>query len=129
MSLTKPNAVRPVNLNLMTMRFPLTAIVSILHRISGFLIFLFIPFVLWIFSRSLNSPESFFNVQSDFQMSWVKVLLWLFLSGFTYHLIAGIRHLIMVAGIGESLKGGRWGARITLCLAIGMAIIFGVWLW
>lgn len=129
MSLTKSRTSRPVNLNLMTMRFPLTAIVSILHRISGFILFLFIPFLLWVFSLSLKSPESLLIVQNYLQTAWVKFLVWVFLSGFTYHLIAGIRHLIMVTGVGESLEGGRWGARITLFLAVVMAIIFGVWLW
>lgn len=124
--LTKP---RPVNLRLTTMKFPMTAIVSILHRVSGLILFLFLPFLLWVFSLSLSSAESFATVQSYFQDTSIKFLVWVFLSGLVYHLFAGIRHLIMNFGIGESLKGGRIGATIVIALAAIIAIILGIWLW
>lgn len=123
------NKQRPVNLNLFTIKFPLPAIISILHRISGTLLFLLIPFLLWMLSISLNSPISFNNLQDCFTNPLVKIILWLILVALLYHLVAGIRHLLMDCGIGESLSGGRQGSKITLGVTIVLAIIMGIWLW
>jgi succinate dehydrogenase / fumarate reductase cytochrome b subunit len=124
-----PPKQRPVNLNLMTIHQPMMAVVSILHRLSGVLLFLSIPFLLWVFSLSLNSPDSFALVHSWFAKVLIKCLIWLILSALIYHGIAGIRHFIMDFGIGESLNGGRISAYITLLLSLAFAVFLGVWLW
>jgi len=120
---------RPVNLNLWTIQFPLPAITSILHRISGFGLFLFTPFLLWMLHTSLASPEQFANLQQALTSIPAKLGLILLLAGLFYHLFAGIRHLFMDAQIGETLKGANRGAALTLILATVFTVLAGYWLW
>lgn len=119
-------AKRPVNLDLRTIRQPITAIVSILHRISGIGVFILLPFVLYYLRLSLSSSLGFDAIQHYF---FCKLVLFLFLTGLIYHSIAGIRHLLMDIGIGETLEGGRTGAKIVLILSILAVIWLGVTLW
>ncbi|MDX2164971.1 MAG: succinate dehydrogenase, cytochrome b556 subunit [Gammaproteobacteria bacterium] len=121
--------VRPVNLNLFTIRFPITAIISILHRITGVLLFLFVPLIVWALQASLASPDSFAAVQEIFTLGVVKFLIWVCLSGLIYHMLAGIRHFIMNFGFLESLSAMRLTAKIILGLSILLSLIVGVWLW
>ena len=123
------NDKRPMNLDLTTMHFPIMAIASILHRISGVLLFLYVPFILWLFDQSLSSSTQFLNIQGACCEPWMKWLIWLFLAALFYHLVAGIRHLCMDFGIGDSLKGGRLGAQLTIGLTIVLILLAGVWLW
>ena len=122
------NRARPVNLNLMTIRFPLPAIVSILHRITGVILFLFIPFGLWVLDYSLT-PEGFDTIH-DWQSNFcVKFIIWGILSAFLFHFVAGIRHLIMDLGIGSTLQSGRLGAKLVFIFSIILVILAGIWLW
>ena len=123
------NDQRPVNLDLRTFRFPITAIISILHRISGFLLALLIPFLLWGLQTSLDSYDGFDTMQDCFSSIGSRIVLWLVLSMLWYHLIAGIRHVLMDFGIGETKEGGRHGAFCVIALAAIAVILTGVWLW
>jgi succinate dehydrogenase / fumarate reductase cytochrome b subunit len=125
--LSKDN--RPVNLNLFTMKFPIAAIGSILHRISGFILFFLIPIALFGLQQSLTSELGFASVCTFFHNPILRILLWAGLSALIYHLIAGIRHLIMDTGIGETLEGGRRGTIIVFIFAIVLIILMGWWLW
>ena len=120
---------RPVNLNLLSMRFPLTAIASILHRLSGFFLFLVIPLILALMSASLGSPEGFFTLHACLTHFFTKFLLLIFLAALFYHLLAGIRHLLMDYGIGESLGAGKCSAITVISVAIVLMIGIGMWLW
>ena len=119
---------RPKNLNLFTIRFPLPAIVSILHRISGVLLFIMIPFMLWGLHYSLTL-SGFDELHAWFRDGYVKFALWLFFLPFCYHLVAGIRHLLSDIHIGDSLKGGRAGAMLVMVISLLLVILAGVWLW
>lgn len=121
--------IRPVNLNLFTIRFPITAIISILHRVTGFLLFLFVPLIVWAFDASLSSPDSFAAVQAIFKLFIVKFLIWVCLSGLIYHMLAGFRHFVMDCGIAESLQAMRLGAKLILSISILSSLILGIWLW
>jgi succinate dehydrogenase / fumarate reductase cytochrome b subunit len=123
------NNKRPINLNLLTIRFPIPAIVSILHRVSGVFLFLLLPFLLWMFSLSLASEQSFIRLQDNLSSPFSKFLVWLVLAPLFYHLIAGVRHLLMDCHIGEELQSGRLGAKLTLIVSIIVAVLLGVWLW
>jgi succinate dehydrogenase / fumarate reductase cytochrome b subunit len=123
------NSNRPKNLDLTTIELPLPGWTSILHRISGFALFFAVAFMLVALNASLESAESFAELKATFDNGLVKLIVWLILSALGYHLVAGIKHLIMDSGIGESLEGGRVGAIITL---VGGAIVIalaGVWVW
>jgi succinate dehydrogenase / fumarate reductase cytochrome b subunit len=120
---------RPINLNLLTISFPLTAITSILHRISGFFLFLVIPIFLWIMALSLRSQEAFFTVHTCFAHPLSKLLILVFLLALFYHLFAGIRHLLMDAGIAEELKSARFSAGLVIVLAFVLTGLMGIYIW
>jgi len=120
---------RPKNLDFSTLRLPLPAITSILHRISGVFIFGGLALLLWLFSESLSSEQGFNNVAMWMDNLIVKLLLWAVISGLLYHLIAGIKHLLMDLGIGETLEGGQTGAKLVVALSAISIILTGVWLW
>ncbi len=124
------NDKRPVNLDLTTIKFPVTAIASIFHRITGVAIFVAIPVLLWMLDRSLASPESFADLKELMMTSLlVKLVVWGILSVLLYHLVAGIRHLIMDTGVGESLEGGRRGAKLAFIISAVLILLVGVWIW
>jgi succinate dehydrogenase / fumarate reductase cytochrome b subunit len=120
---------RPVNLNLLTIRLPVPAIVSILHRISGILLFLAIPFILCWFQTSLASQQGFDDIHQMFSSTMSKFIIWVLLSAFLYHFVAGIRHLLMDINIGVELKSGRLSAFITLFIVALLVVLTGIWIW
>ena len=105
------------------MKLPIPALVSIGHRISGLVVFLFVPLMLCALDASLKSESSFIAMQAWFQPLWVKALLWIFIVGLVFHLLAGMRHLLMDCHIGESLKAGRIGAMFVLLASAVLAIL------
>lgn len=119
---------RPKNLNLFTIRLPLTAITSILHRISGFILFLLIPIALWILQMSLDS-SGYDTLQNFMSGTLVKLLVWLILAPFCFHLVAGVRHLLSDLHIGNSKVGGKRAAITTLVVSFVLFILVGIWLW
>lgn len=120
---------RPRNLNLFTIRFPIPALASILHRLSGFILFLAIPFILWGFHSSLDSQQSFDDLQQVFMTPGIRFVVWVILSAFLYHFVAGLRHLLMDIGVAEGLKSGKLSAILTIALAAVLIILAGIWLW
>jgi succinate dehydrogenase / fumarate reductase, cytochrome b subunit len=123
------NKKRPVNLDISTIKLPITAYVSILHRASGVFLFAGAALLLWMLDLSLSSEEGFNSVRDMSSSPICQFLLWSVLAGLAYHSVMGIRHLIMDFGIGESLKGGQAGAKIALVLAIILIVLAGVWVW
>ena len=119
---------RPVNLDLFSIRFPLPAITSILHRISGAFLFLATAGLLYLLDLSLGSAAGFAAAQELLAGLPARLLLWLALSGLAYHLIAGCRHLLMDLGLGESLRGGVLTAYGVLLLSAAAAVGLGLWL-
>lgn len=120
---------RPVNLDLTTIKFPVPALASISHRISGVALFVALPFMLWALDRSLASPEGFSQVQGILATPLASLITWAILAALLFHLVAGIRHLIMDMGIGESLEGGRRGAFLVFAVSIVLILLAGVWVW
>ena len=123
------NNIRPVNLELSTIKFPITAIVSILHRISGVFLFAGVAVLLWMLDSSLNSEEGLAAVKDALAAPVSKFIIWAVLAGLAYHLVAGVRHLIMDCGLGESLEGGRLGAKLVVVLSVVLIVLAGVWVW
>jgi len=120
---------RPVNLDLTTVKFPLPAITSILHRISGVALFFSIGVVLYLLQLSLESEAGFERVTELLRATPVKLMVWLILAGLLYHLIAGIKHLLMDWGLGESREGALRGAQVTLILALVAAVLSWGMIW
>ena len=120
---------RPTNLDLATLRYPLPAITSLLHRLSGAFIFVGVAVMLYMLDLSLQSAAGYGQVLEMLDHSLVKLLVWAVLAGLLYHLIAGIKHLIMDMGIGETMKGGNIAASLTIALSALAMIVAGVWIW
>lgn len=123
------NDKRPVNLDIGSIRLPITAYVSILHRVSGIVLLALVVAGLWMLDVSLSSEAGFAAVQSALSSFWVKLVLWALLAALAYHFTAGIRHLVMDMGVGESLRGGVLGARLVLVASVLLTLLAGVWLW
>ena len=123
------NNKRPVNLDLGSLKYPPMAIASILHRISGLVLFLLLPVMLYFLQCSLVSKESFDELQATLTSPYYRLLLWIFSVALIYHVLAGIRHLLMDIGVGEQLGVGRQSANIVIILAIICTIFLGIWIW
>ncbi len=124
------NQQRPVNLDLGSIKFPPMAIASILHRISGIVLFLLLPIMLYFLKQSLVSPVSFEHLQSLLvTCAWYKLVIWAFGAAWLYHLLAGLRHLLMDMGVGETLDGARRSAWAVIGLSILGVMMMGVCLW
>lgn len=124
------NKKRPVNLDLRTIKQPLPAITSILHRVTGVALFFGAIFMVYVLGLSLESPEGFAQATEMLQESFLaKLIAWGLVSALLYHFFAGIKHLIMDAGHCEELESGQRAAKVTLIVA-GVAILLaGVWIW
>ncbi len=121
---------RPVNMDLTTIRLPITAIASILHRISGIVLFVGTAFLIWALGLSLSSAQGFEQVsQLISSVFWFKFIIWGTLAALGYHLVAGVRHLLMDLGLGETKESGALGSQISLVVGVLLAILAGVWLW
>ncbi len=123
------NTNRPVNLDLYTVKFPITAIVSILHRVSGVVMLGGVIILIWMLDLSLTSQEGFNSIQEILQAPLAKIILWGVLAALAYHLVAGIRHLMMDVGFGETLESGKRGAVISIALSAVLILLAGYWVW
>jgi succinate dehydrogenase / fumarate reductase, cytochrome b subunit len=124
------NHQRPINLDLGSLKFPPMAIVSILHRISGIGLFLLLPVMLYFLKLSLASAASFEHLQMLIATCvWYKLVILAFTSAFMYHLLAGIRHLLMDMGFGETLVAARRSSFVVIGLSVIGTILFGACLW
>ena len=123
------NKNRPVNLDIATFRLPITAYVSILHRVSGVANVFISLGLIWLLSQSLASEDSYEYVIELTNLTFVKVLLFLILANLIYHSCAGIRHLIMDMGVGEdSFKSGKISAFVMIAVAMILLTLSFLWL-
>ncbi|MET4695048.1 succinate dehydrogenase, cytochrome b556 subunit [Endozoicomonas lisbonensis] len=123
------NSKRPVNLDITTIKLPLPAYTSILHRLSGILLFIGVGLLIYALDLSLASEESFADLQVILSSGLAKFVLWVLLSGLIYHFVAGVKHLLMDIGIGEELESGRIGSIVTIVVSAVLIVLAGVWVW
>jgi succinate dehydrogenase cytochrome b subunit len=120
---------RPVNLDIGTMRLPITAWASISHRATGVVLFVGSALLLWALDTSLSGPEGFAQVQECLSGAFVKLILWGIVSAGIYHSLAGIKHLVMDLGYGESMEGGILGVKVVVGLSAVLIVLAGIWIW
>ncbi|MBJ3814496.1 succinate dehydrogenase cytochrome b556 subunit [Shimwellia pseudoproteus] len=121
---------RPVNLDLKTIRFPVTAIASILHRVSGVITFVAIGILLWLLGTSLSSPEGFQVASSIMGSFIVKFIIWGILTALAYHVVVGVRHMLMDFGyLEETLEAGKRSAVISFGVTVVLSLLAGVLVW
>lgn len=120
---------RPKHLNLLVIRQPIPAIVSIMHRASGAFLFVFLWIVLWGLDRSLGSPESFSQMKETLGHPLAKLMMLALLWAYLHHTFAGVRHLLLDLQIGTGLPKVRAMSYAALFLGLGLTIAAGVALW
>ncbi|KAA0875767.1 succinate dehydrogenase, cytochrome b556 subunit [Nitrincola tapanii] len=124
------NKKRPVNLDLQTIKLPLPAVTSIIHRVTGVALFFGAIFVVYVFGLSLQSQAGFDAASDLLSNSFLaKLIMWGFVSALLYHFVAGIKHLIMDLGHCEELESGKLAAKVTLIVAGVLVLLAGVWIW
>jgi succinate dehydrogenase / fumarate reductase cytochrome b subunit len=113
-------------------RLPLAGLVSILHRGSGLVMFVLLPFIIWMFDTSVTSEISYsqftsaFTAGIGFLPGWfVKFVALALIWSYLHHLIAGLRHLWMDATHAVTLEFGRQSAVVTLGLSIALTLALG----
>ena len=118
--------------DLPTYRLPAAGWVSILHRVSGALMFILMPFIIWMFDTSISSEISFarfaaaFTVGIGFVPGWfIKLVTLGLIWAFLHHFIAGVRHLWMDINHAVSKEFGKSSAIVTLALGTGLTILLG----
>ncbi len=115
---------RPVFLNLFKIRLPLPGVVSFAHRVSGALMFFGIPFVLYLFDLSLSGPEGFAQARSWAGSLWLTPVIVLLAWSLCYHLLAGIRYLLMDLDLGIDRKASY----LSAAWVAGLALLLSLWL-
>ncbi|TCS42456.1 succinate dehydrogenase, cytochrome b556 subunit [Reinekea marinisedimentorum] len=120
---------RPVNLDLRTIRLPVSAVASIIHRITGVGLFVALAFLMWALNLSLSSEAGFEKVVSAMNHPLAKLVTWGIVSFFAYHLIAGIKHLFMDIGYFEEKESGALASKFVLIASVICILLLGVWVW
>lgn len=114
-------------------RLPAAGIVSILHRISGVVMFLLLPFIIWMFDTSVSSEISFARFRAAFNVGLgfvpgvlVKLVALALIWAYLHHLIAGLRHLWMdVSHKAVSKEFGKTSAVVTLVASVTLTLLLG----
>jgi succinate dehydrogenase / fumarate reductase cytochrome b subunit len=120
---------RPVNLDIGTIRLPITSYVSILHRVSGVIMFFAVGIFLWMLESSLASEQSFADLGQMLSNPICQFIVWGSLAALAYHAVAGIRHLIMDFGVGEDdFSSGRNSAWAAVVLAVVVIVLITWWI-
>jgi succinate dehydrogenase / fumarate reductase cytochrome b subunit len=118
--------------DLPTYRLPAAGWVSILHRASGALMFVLLPFIIWLFDKSVSSEISFAKFKAAINLGigiypgwFIRLTLLALIWAYLHHLIAGLRHLYMDATHSVSREFGRSSAVFTLSASIGLTVLLG----
>jgi succinate dehydrogenase / fumarate reductase cytochrome b subunit len=122
-----PPKPRPKHLDLFKIRLPLPGIMSIMHRMSGAVLFLFLPILLWLLDRSLDT-EIGYDLVHDILTHWLAKLVAVgLLWGFMHHFCAGIRYLFLDMHKGIDLKSARMSAAAVYFVSIPLTLV-AAWL-
>ncbi|MCG6933374.1 MAG: succinate dehydrogenase, cytochrome b556 subunit [Gallionella sp.] len=123
------NKKRPKHLALHKIKLPLPGIVSILHRVSGLLLFLALPALLLILQYSLTSIETYTELMSVLSYPLAKLLLLGLLWAFLHHLCAGLRYLAIDFHLVRDLARARNSSRLVVAASLALTIFLGMKLW
>jgi len=100
-----------------------------MHRASGALLIVGVAVLLWLLDQSLASPEGFEQARQALQSPLAKFILWVVVSALAYHTVAGVKHLVMDMGFGETMEGGVIGAKVVIATSVLLIILAGLWIW
>lgn len=120
---------RPVYLSLTQFRWPLAAIASITHRVTGVLLFIAPAYLLWLLSMAVASPEGFEQAAAILGQPLAKLAMLALLAVLAFHLFAGFKHLVMDFHHWDTLEAGRRASVAVFVLTAVATVLAGVWLW
>ena len=121
---------RPVNINPLTdYGWPFTALVSITNRVLGIVLFAGVAFGLYLLDMALTSEESFAQVTGMMQLTAFKAAVLFFIFSLTYHLVAGVKHLLLDFHIGDSFEAAQIGSAIVVLSSLCITGLIGFYLW
>ncbi len=122
---------RPVflSINPFVFRFPLTALASILHRISGVVLFGAVGYFLYLLDGALESPAALEHARTMLSQPVHQLTIFASLLALVYHLILGIKHLLLDFHIGDSLEGSNLATKVCVGLFAVFAVAIAVWIW
>ena len=120
---------RPKYLNLFQIRLPVPGLVSILHRMSGAVLFLLLPSLLVLFELSLESAQTFARFKAVFSHWAIKLMVIGVVWAYLHHLCAGIRHLALDLDYGTELAAARASSWAVLALSVVLTLAVGAMIW
>ncbi len=120
---------RPKNLNLFTIRLPINALVSILHRATGCALFLVLPVMLLLLHLSLKSAAHLAMVLAFLHSPFIKLVLMGLAWAFFHHFFAGIRHLAMDVHWMTTLMKARYTSKVVLVMGLLATLVVSLTLW
>jgi succinate dehydrogenase / fumarate reductase cytochrome b subunit len=120
---------RPKYLNLLQIRLPLPAFVSIVHRVTGAGLFLMIPLLLYLLQSSLESPEAFRTFKALIGQPLMKLFIIALVWAYLHHFCAGVRHLALDLHLGTELATARASSWAVLAISITLTLLFGALVW
>lgn len=119
---------RPKFLDLTRIRLPVGAIVSIAHRLSGILLFLLIPPLIYVLNLSLQSETGYTQVMALFESTPMKILIWVGAWSLVHHLLAGIRFLLLDVDVAIELHAARRTAMAVNVTSAAALVLTGWWI-
>ncbi len=123
------NKQRPKHLALHLIKLPLPGIVSILHRISGLMLFCALPLLLLMLQYSLKSIETYTQLAEILGNSYIKIMLIGLLWAFLHHFCAGLRYLAVDLHLVRNLAQARGSSKVVIVASLALTIFLGVKLW
>lgn len=123
------NKQRPKHLALHLIKLPLPGIVSILHRVSGLLLFIALPLMLLMLQYSLRSIETYTQLTEVLSHPLIKIMLIGLLWAFLHHFCAGIRYLVIDLDYGVRLAQARASSKWVIFVSLALTVLIGVKLW
>ena len=121
---------RPINVgitDLMAFQWPIAALTSITHRLTGAILFVGVALLLFALDMSLSSEKGFEALRGMMLSPLGKFVTWGLLAALSYHFVAGIKHLLMDLGVGETLAGGRFAAQATIFISVILMALAAFW--
>ncbi len=125
------NKTRPKFLQLTTLapKMSITAKVSIIHRITGLLLFLAIPFILYVLDSSLTNIDFYSALYGIFALPIIKIIYLTIIAAFIYHMCAGVRFLLLDINIGTNKKTAQLTSKIVILVSILISVLLGALIW
>ena len=120
---------RPVYLSLTQFGWPLTAIASITHRVTGVVLVAGIGYLLWLAAMALESSAGFANAAALLSKPLHKLVLLAVIAALLYHLFAGVKHIFMDFHVGASFAAAKTRSIVVFVLTGAAVIAVGAWLW